>query len=115
LWETTAEDGTRGAVVALQLHHPRIREVPRELQDVPDVGAPPAVDGLVRVPHDAEVAVLGHELAHQAILHAVRVLVLVHQHVLPAPAVGGEHLGEPREELRGLEDQVAEIQGVLLR
>ncbi len=106
------EDGPRRAVVALEPHDARLGIVLLEVEDVADVGAAPGVDRLVRVAHHAQVAVLAGELVHQLVLHAVGVLVLVHQHVLPAAAVVLEHLGEALEELHGLQQQVAEVEGV---
>ena len=92
----------------------RVGEVALEVEDVADVGAAPAVDRLVVVADHAEVPVLARELRHEAVLHAVRVLVLVDEHVLPALAVAGEHLGVRVEELGGEEQEVAEVEGVRL-
>ena len=58
-----------------------------EVEDVPDVGAAPAVDGLVVVAHDAEVAVAAGEQLHELVLRAVGVLVLVDEDVLELAAV----------------------------
>ena len=50
------EDGLAGAVVLLQGHHPGVGEVLLELEDVADVGAPEAVDRLVVISNNREVA-----------------------------------------------------------
>jgi hypothetical protein len=106
------QDGPRGAVVALQAHHLRVVEVAFEVEDVADVGTPPGIDGLVRISHHAQVPVLSRKLVHEPVLHAVRVLVLVHQHVLEATSIVGQHLREALEELDGPDQQVAEVEGV---
>ena len=46
----------RGAVVLLQLDHFGAGKRPLEGEDVLGLGAAPAVDGLIVIPHDAEVA-----------------------------------------------------------
>jgi len=55
------EDVLGGAIVLLQLHDRGLGEVALEAQDVADVGAAEAVDRLVVVADDAEVAVLLRE------------------------------------------------------
>ena len=67
-----------------------------EVEDVAQVRAAPRVDRLVRIADHAQVAVLAGELAHQLVLHAVRVLVLVDEHVLEALPVVAQHLREAR-------------------
>ena len=76
-----------------------------------DLGAPPAVDRLVVVAHDAQVAVPGGQGLDDAVLAAVGVLVFVDQEVIEAAGLGGADLGEPREKLLGQQQQVVEIDG----
>ena len=52
-----------------------------EVEDVPEVGAAPLVDRLVRVADDAEVAMMLGEPLDQQVLRPVGVLVFVHHHV----------------------------------
>jgi sulfur carrier protein ThiS len=106
------EDGLGRPVVAFELDHPRVRVVVLEVENVADVGAAPGVDRLVRIAHHAEVAVLLRDLLDQLVLHAIRVLVLVDQDVLPAAPVVAEYLRKAFEELRGLHEQVVEVEGV---
>ena len=49
------DDGLGGTVVLLELEDLGAREIMLEPEDVPDIRPPPAVDGLVRVPHHAKV------------------------------------------------------------
>ena len=106
------EDALRGAVVLLEPHHARVREVALEVEDVADVGAAPGVDRLVGVADDEDVAVRVGEQAHDAVLRVVRVLVLVDEqvveHALPALA----HVVEALEQLDGAHQQVVEVHRV---
>ena len=77
----------RRAVVLLEPHDFAARKVLLEVEDVPDVGAAPAVDRLVVVADDADVAVLAAEQLDELVLRAVRVLVLVDEDVLKAVAI----------------------------
>ena len=104
------EDPARRAVVLLEADHAAAREVPLEVQDVPEVRAPEPVDGLVGVPDDAEVPVAGRELTQHPVLGGVGVLVFVDEHVPPELAVVAEHLRVPREELDRQAQEVVEIE-----
>ena len=104
------EDELRGAVVLLELDDRGIGVVGLEVEDVAQVGAAPAVDGLVVVAHHGEVAMLGRQHAHPEVLGAVRVLVLVDVEVAPAGAVAGKHGGRLLEEAHGLGQQVVEVE-----
>ena len=101
------------AVVLLELHHLGLGEVFPEAADVADVGAAPAVDGLVVVADDAEVAVLLGERAEEAVLRGVRVLELVDQDVVEA-ATDGVLLGllAVFEDAEDVENEVLEVDGV---
>jgi hypothetical protein len=108
------QDPLRRSVVAFELHHLRSGKVTLEVEDVADVGSAPCVNRLVWVSHHTEVAVPRGQLIDQPVLHAVRVLVLVHEHVLPALLVVTQHFRVPIEELDGEQEQVAEVEGVRL-
>ena len=86
-----------------------------EIEDVLQVGAAPLVDRLVRVAHDAEVAIDLGDPANQHVLRAVRILVLVDHH---EPELLGVFLPNGRrilEQLDGLEQEIVEVEraGVL--
>ena len=104
------EDQLRRAVVALELDDRRVGVVPLEVEDVPDVGATPAVDRLVVVADDREVAVLRRERPDPQILRPVRVLVLVDVEVAPPILVPGQRLGRLVEQPDGLEQEVVEVE-----
>ena len=106
-----AQDVAGRAVVLLQPQHHGAREGALEVEHVRQVGAAPAVDGLVVVAHHEDVPVHGAERLHQPELRVVGVLVLVHQHVLEAPAVALAHVGAVRAAARtGAADQVVEVE-----
>ena len=72
---------------AVVLHHhngAHLGEVFIEVQQVFHIGAPPGVDGLVRVAHDEQVLMIAAKHLHQLILQRVDVLKLVYHDVLQA-------------------------------
>ena len=64
---------------------------------------------MIGVPDDADVAVLACELDDEFVLHGVRVLVLVDEHVLEPAAVVLEHVGVLAEEPGRDHQQVVEV------
>jgi len=69
---------------------------------------------LVRVAHHADVAVLARQLLAQHVLDGVGVLELVHQQVVVAVLVPGQHHGMRVEQLNYLHQQVVEVQRLAL-
>ena len=90
----------------------RSREVLLELEDVRDVRAAPAVDRLVRVAHDEDVARLRGKRCRDHELRVVRVLVLVDEHPLVPRLQRPEHLGVVLQQERDLQQQIIEIHGI---
>ena len=74
------EDRLAGAVVALEHDHARALERVEEAEQVLDLGAAEAVDALVVVADDGQVAPVADEQLHELELHVVRVLELVDEH-----------------------------------
>ena len=85
------QDGLGGAVVLVEHHHPSLRVVPLEVEDVADVGAAEPVDRLIGVPNRADVGSLPAELPDQHVLGAVGVLELVDMEVPEALPVVVQH------------------------
>jgi hypothetical protein len=111
---TACEDAPSGAVVALQAQDRRVRELALEVAQVLLGRAPEAVDPLVVVPHDRDVAVLLDQEPEQHALGEVRVLVLVDQNV---PEAVGDALAHVRvfvEQPEGTHDEPAEVEGAAL-
>ena len=105
------EDELGAPVVLLELDDDGVRVVALEVEDVPDVRPAPAVDRLVVVADDREVAVLRGERLDPQVLRPVRVLVLVDVQVAPAILVAGSTSGASVEEPDGGEQQVVEVEG----
>ena len=106
------EDVAGRAVVLLELDHRRVGIVLAEAQDVLDVGATPAVDGLVVIADDHEVLVLAREQVGDGVLNAVGVLVLVDADLAEALLVVVKHLRVLGEKFIRLDQQVVEVHGV---
>ena len=108
------EDGLRGAVVALQRDHARGgRELLRKVEDVAHLGCAERIDALCIVAHHGEPAAIGLERAQDRGLQAVRVLVLVDQHMVEARG----HVradGRLGHHQRPVEQQVVVVEHLLL-
>ena len=109
------EDSPARAVVVLEAHDLRVRELALEVEQVLLRGAAEAVDGLVVVAHDRDVAVLLHEQPQQHPLREVRVLVLVDEHVAEAPRHPLAHVRALVQQAERPQDQVAEVERPALR
>ena len=106
------EDGVRGAVVLLERDHLGAGEVALEVEDVANVRAAEAVDGLVRVPDGEHVAVLLGQQLQQPVLRVVRVLVLVDEHVAERLLPLVTRLREALQHLHREHEQVVEVDGI---
>ena len=109
------EDGLGGAVVLLELHHLGLGEVVLEVEDVADVGVAEAVDRLVLVADDHQVAVLCGEQLQQPVLGVVGVLVLVDQDVAEGAAPALAHLLEQLQGVDRADQEVVEVHRVGLQ
>ena len=107
-----AEDGGRGAVIALEADHLRAGKIALEAQDVLHLRAAPAIDRLVVVADHADIAGRAREQLEPQILHDVGVLILVHQHVFEAVAIVGEDFRLRAQDGQRVEQQIAEVRGV---
>lgn len=76
------EDSLRRAVVLFQFDRRRIGIVPREVDDVADIGTAPGVNTLVGIADDADIAPAGGQYLGQGILGMVRILIFVDQDIL---------------------------------
>ena len=106
-----AEHLGRRTEVLLQADDRGGREVPLEGQDVPDVGPPPAVDGLVGIAGYEQVVVAGGQRPGDPVLAGVGVLVFVHQEVLVAARELLPQLLVLLQEQGRADEQVVEVQG----
>ena len=102
----------RGAVILFEANGLRAGEIPLEPQDIGDLRAAPAIDGLVVVAHAADILALLGEEAQPEILAAIGVLIFVHHDVAEALLIGFQHLPVLAQQRQRVEQQVAEIAGV---
>ena len=108
------EDGRGGAVVALQLDDLGSGEVLLEAKNVLHLGAAPRVYRLIVIANATNVLVPLRQQPQPQVLHQVGVLVLVHEDVAEAAVVVGQDFGLGPQDLRHVQQQVAEIGGVEL-
>ena len=108
------EDDLRRPVVAFELDDVRLAEILLEIEDVPQVGAAPLVDRLVRIADDGEVAVHLGEAADQHVLRAVRVLVFVDHDEPELFGVLGSYRRRLLEQVDRPEQQIVEVERVAL-
>ena len=114
LLATTARGGVENflarAVVLLDAQDARAGKILGKAQDVADIGAAPAVDGLVFVADDAEIGIFAGQQPQQVVLHAVGVLIFVHVNVAEALLPGGARVVETAQHLDGAQQQIVEIE-----
>ena len=106
------EDRLAGAVVLVEHDQAGVGEGPLELEQVAHLGPPEAVDALVGVADDADVATRLAELDHELVLGDVGVLVLVDEDLLEAVLVVLEHVGMLAEHAHGADEEVVEVHRV---
>ena len=106
------EDGLGGAVILLELDDFDLGEMLFHVEQVGDFRAAPAVNALVIVADDAQVAMLLRQRLHQLELRGVGVLVFIHHHVAVLRAAGASASGCSLEKPQREQDQVVEIHGI---
>ena len=104
------KNGLRGAIVLLKGDHLRLRPVTLKVEDVADVCAAPRIDGLIVIPHDAEISVSRCQLANPCILNTVRILVLINVQVLPLRAVSLGDCGRLLQQPQSLNQQIVKVE-----
>ena len=108
------EDILRGAVVLLQADRAAALVFLFKVQNIRDVRAAEFVNALVIVADDADIALFPHELLHQKILQAVRVLILVDEHITELAAVVLAHLALLLQQRDRMEKNVVKVERVCL-
>ncbi len=81
-----------------------------EVQDVPDISRPPAIDALILVADDAQVTTLLRQEFDDLILRDVGVLELVNQHILEALLIVLQDRRRLPEEAHRHQQQVVEVE-----
>ena len=108
------QDDLRRAVVAFELDDRRFAEVRFEVDDVPQVGAAPLVNRLIRIADDAEVAMDLGEAPDEEVLRPVGVLVLVDHHVAELLRVFRADAFGLLEQVDRLQQQIVEVERAAL-
>ena len=107
------QDRACGTVVLFQFQHQRVGIILLKVQDVADIRAAPAVNALVGVADDAQVAPLPREQPREQVLRAVCVLVFVDHDVRELVLVLFAHLRKLPQHFHGDQEQVIEVHGVV--
>lgn len=108
------EDIGGGAVVLLQSDGLGAGIEFFKVENVLNGSATEAVDALVVIAHNADVALRPGEQADQTELRHAGILILVHQQVTVLVLVELPHILVLRQQLNGLIDQVVEVEGSCL-
>ena len=87
------QDGLGGAVVLFQGDGATVRVILLKTHQVPQVGVAPGIDGLVRIPHRAQVLFRPGQQLGQLILGDVGILKLIHHQVAIAVLIFGANIG----------------------
>src|ERR687886_388790 len=111
------EDALARPVVRAQVDNMGTVEILVELTNDRMVGIAETIDRLLRITHGEERARLSilspRQRLQQCMLRAIRILVLVDQHVPPARAVLVEHVGMTGEDAQRQEDAVVEVDRIM--
>ena len=103
------EDRLCGAVVLFQRPHVCGGKVLLKVEDVSDLGAPPAVDRLIVVAHHHYVLGIGGEQFEQPVLGVIGVLVLVHQQVFDTRTCGGSNVLVAPQDANRVEQEIVKV------
>ena len=103
------QDRLRGAVVLFQAYHFGFGIIPLEIQDIGDVRPPEGVNRLVRIPHHANVPVMGSQQVGEHVLGVVGVLIFIHVDILEFPPVIIEGVGYLAKQPDRLHQEVVKI------
>ena len=101
-----------GAVILFEPHDARAGKIVLEAKDVADFGATPPVDGLVVIPHAADVLMGSGQKPKPEVLGHVGVLVFVHENVAEQLLVALQNVTVFGEKGETVQQQIAEIDGI---
>ena len=107
-----SEDVAGGAIITFQLNDLRAGEVFFKAQNVIDFCPAPAVNRLVIITHTTNIRTALGKQAQPHILRDVGVLVLVHEDILKAALIVGQHIGVLFKQPQAFHQQVAKVAGV---
>ena len=108
------QDILGGAIILLQHDGTGIRIVLLKVQDIGNIRTAPAVDGLIRITHHAEITVAPCQQGSQLILCPVGILILIHQNVLEAPLIAAADFLIFRQQRHRHQQQIIKVKGIVL-
>ena len=106
------KDLAGGAVILLQPDHLRSLKILFKAHDVADIRAAPAIDALVVIADDANVAVRAAKQLHKAVLRHVGVLIFIHQHIAEPAAVFFKNIRVGLKQRERFHEQVVKIERI---
>ena len=106
------QDPLRAAIVLLQANDADRGKILLEVEDVVQIGPPPAIDRLIRVAGHGQVRIVDREGPGDHVLGQVRVLILVDQDIAVALVQARPHFGILAEQRGDVQQQIVEIDGV---
>src|SRR6185437_10551221 len=107
-----AQDGVCGTVILLELDDFDLGKMFFHVKQVGNFRAAPAVNALVIVADDTEIAMLLRQGMDELELRGVGVLVFVHHYVLIFGAAGFQRVGMFLEQAQCEQDEIVEIDGI---
>lgn len=108
------QNGRRAAIILFELINLCAGKILREIQNIADFRAAPAVNGLIFVANNKQISALFREQFYNVVLQFVGVLKLVYANVLESSLILFENVGTLREKFYGFEEQIVKIHAVAL-
>ena len=102
-------DFCRTPIIVLQANNFRSGKVLLEIEDVFHLGTAPTVDGLIVIPHDADVVMRLDQRRDDLELHLVRILILVDLDLFELLLLSRENLGKLVKQLCRQQQQIVKI------
>ena len=100
-------------IILLQFDDRRIWKLTFKIQNILNIGSPELVDGLVVVPHDTQIPILGRQNPDQMELYCIRVLILVHHNIAKPLLVVIQHIRLSLKQLYCPHQKVIKIQSIV--
>ena len=108
------QDILRRAIILLKLDRLRLGKVLLEIQDVADIRAAPAVDGLIGIADDAEIVMTACQKRCEPVLCAVRILIFVDEDVAETPLILLTQFVVIFQKVDGEQQEIVKIQSIVL-
>ncbi len=110
----TVQNGLRGAIVLFQQDDFRVLKIFLKALNVAVIRSPPAIDGLVFIPHNVQVFMYPGEVTQDGILGIIGILEFIHQDMLEFVPIGVPHNRIALKKLVGIDQHIVKVHGVIL-